>query len=186
MAVGIAKIATTTEPATQERSHRDCGIGWGRAILRAGGMDLRRLVIVAVWLFAGTGLARADVDLDTLMRSLSQQGFTRMQVSTTLLGRTRIFATSDQFHREIVVNTNTGEILRDFWQVRSESSSRSQAQILDPSGVSDRDDRDDRSGSSGSSGRSGRDDRDDRDSYDDDDDYDDDDRDRDSDREDDD
>lgn len=39
----------------------------------------------------------------------------QISVSSTLLGRARIVATSQDGYREIIVNPRTGEILRDVW-----------------------------------------------------------------------
>lgn len=85
--------------------------------------------------------AQADV-LNDIMQQLSQQGFTRMQVTQTLLGRTRVVAWSPQFRREIVFNANTGEILRDYWQALASTSGTAAPRIANPSGGS-ADDRDD-------------------------------------------
>ena len=89
---------------------------------------------------------------DRIIAQLTEQGFTRVRISNTLLGRVRIYATSPEYTREIIFNPRTGEILRDYW-----------------------DDEDDRGGglvspgfSGGSGSQSGSDDRDDRDDDDDD------------------
>lgn len=52
---------------------------------------------------------------DSIIVRLTEQGFTRMRISNTLLGRVRIVATSPEFSREIIFNPRTGEILRDYW-----------------------------------------------------------------------
>jgi len=99
---------------------------------------LRRFLILSVWLVLAARPALADVDLDTVTRTLSAQGFTRMEVSTTLLGRLRVVATSDDFVREIVFNASTGEILRDYWQKRSGRSGGQTTGLLNPGFGSDR------------------------------------------------
>ena len=56
----------------------------------------------------GAGLA------DSIVSQLRAQGFTSVDVSTTLLGRVRILAEGAASRREIVLNPRTGEILRDY------------------------------------------------------------------------
>lgn len=60
------------------------------------------------------GPAFADFE-DQVRRQLQQQGFKQIDVSSTLLGRTRIFASKKDGSREIILNPRTGEILRDMW-----------------------------------------------------------------------
>lgn len=55
------------------------------------------------------------------MSQLREQGFTRIQITRTLLGRSRIVATSKTLTREIVINPATGAILRDYWIEKSGS-----------------------------------------------------------------
>lgn len=50
-------------------------------------------------------------------RQLQAQGYTSVDSSYTWLGRLRIFARQGDLRREIVINPNTGEILRDLEQV---------------------------------------------------------------------
>ncbi|MDO6457124.1 hypothetical protein Q4560_10980 [Celeribacter halophilus] len=96
--------------------------------------------------------------VDQVITQLKSQGYTRITVGRTLLGRTRIVARNDEMRREIIINPSTGEVLRDYWEVNADD---------------DRRDDNDRS-SSGSSRRESDDDRDDDDDDDDDDDRDDD------------
>ena len=49
-----------------------------------------------------------------MIQSLQSQGFSGIEVSRTWLGRTRIVATGSAGRREIVLNPNTGEVLRDY------------------------------------------------------------------------
>ncbi|MGV6847287.1 MAG: hypothetical protein ACWA5A_02790 [Marinibacterium sp.] len=60
---------------------------------------------------------------DNIVRQLRDQGFDRIVVSRTLLGRSRIRASDDGASREIVVNPVTGEILRDYWIRRGDRPS---------------------------------------------------------------
>jgi hypothetical protein len=75
-------------------------------------------------------------------------GFEQIDVKQTLLGRTRIVARSAEGQREIILNPNTGEILRDFWQAAPGQSATNRLVDSRNSGGSDR------SGST-DSGRSG-------------------------------
>lgn len=52
---------------------------------------------------------------ENIARQLSGQGFSNVQIEGTWLGRSRITGTRNGESREIVVNPNTGEILRDLW-----------------------------------------------------------------------
>lgn len=96
----------------------------------------RILYLAMALALAAPTAAMADVDLATVTRDLSAQGFTKMSVTHTLLGRVRIVATSSDYQREIVLNANTGEILRDFWVRRSSNAGPApRVEILDPSGA---------------------------------------------------
>lgn len=50
-----------------------------------------------------------------LVAQLTEQGFSKIQIGRTFLGRVRLFATSANQSREIIFNPRTGEILRDYW-----------------------------------------------------------------------
>lgn len=63
------------------------------------------------------GPALAESFQDKIIAQLGQQGFSRVVISKTLLGRVRITATSLTHRREIIFNPRTGEILRDYWEV---------------------------------------------------------------------
>lgn len=101
---------------------------------------------------------------DQIIGQLRDQGFTRIEVSRTLLGRVQLHATSDQLERELVFNPVTGEILRDYWEPHGGGERRA-PRVLNP-GSSDEGERsrsasgDGRSGSGGSgsssSGSSGK------------------------------
>lgn len=52
---------------------------------------------------------------DAIVAQLGSQGFTRVRISNTFLGRVRIYATGNGISREIIFNPRTGEILRDYW-----------------------------------------------------------------------
>lgn len=57
--------------------------------------------------------AVADVFSENIVQQLEQQGFKSIATERTWLGRTRITAEGRDGQREIIVNPNTGEILRD-------------------------------------------------------------------------
>jgi phosphopantothenoylcysteine synthetase/decarboxylase len=116
----------------------------------------RRLFITgltASLLIAPPAFAQRASVVDQVITQLKSQGYTRITVGRTLLGRTRIVARNDEMRREIIINPSTGEVLRDYWEVNADD---------------DRRDDNDRS-SSGSSRRESDDDRDDDDDDDDDD-----------------
>ena len=110
-----------------------------------------------------TGAAIAGPVEDSIVTQLRDQGYIRISVSRTFLGRSRIVAHDGQIRREIVVNPVTGEILRDYWTRKAE---RGDFFLLDPkSWVSggngeqydddDEDDYDDEDGDNENSGRGG-------------------------------
>ena len=68
----------------------------------------------AIVLLAGRASA-SDV-LESVTNALRDQGYVRIQVTDTLLGRIRIRAASSDKLREIVLDRRTGEILRDYWE----------------------------------------------------------------------
>jgi hypothetical protein len=77
-------------------------------ILVAAGMQ----VLTALPSFAATYV-------EQVVSQLQAQGFEAIEVERTLLGRTRIAAVRADGSREIVLNPNTGEILRDLWTSKS-------------------------------------------------------------------
>lgn len=121
------------------------------------------LVLMAGMLWSGPALADFQTDI---VRQLQGMGFARIDVSRTLLGRVRIVAAGSEGTREIILNPNTGEILRDLWlQTKGRSS---EGGLLAPSART----------SGRSSGGSGSDDGKDDDGDDEDDDKDDEDDDK--------
>ena len=52
---------------------------------------------------------------DAIVAQLTTQGFTKISVETTWLGRVQILAQRSDGQREIILNPRTGEILRDLW-----------------------------------------------------------------------
>jgi hypothetical protein len=149
----------------------------------------RKFALIGILLLPTASLA--DTIQDSIVAQLTQQGFHRIEVSRTLLGRIRILAFSDALEREIVFNPATGEILRDYWHDRDDDTPDRTPRLVDPTdrggddhgggvdgtddGNDDGDDVDDNSDGddNGDRGDDGRDD--DRDDEDDDDEEDDDD-----------
>jgi len=68
---------------------------------------------------------------DQIVEQLTAQGFYELDISRTLLGRTRIVAISADYRREIVFNPATGEILRDY--VAALDNSNTQPKVFIPS-----------------------------------------------------
>ena len=112
---------------------------------------MRHLLIVLFLLLPG--LASAQSVQEQIVSQLTAQGFTRIEISRTLLGRVKIEARSPSLDRELVFNPATGEILRDYWQNRSDGSAA--PRVLIPDAHSDDDRRTAASTSGGNSG-SGR------------------------------
>ena len=69
-------------------------------------------------------VATADY-VDDVVVQLEDQGFGLIEVTRTLLGRTRIVASNGNGNgtRELILNARTGEILRDVWMNSSGQSS---------------------------------------------------------------
>lgn len=130
------------------------------------------LLAASFGLFAGLAGPVAAQDAgqklqDALIGQLTQQGFTRVRVSNTMLGRVRIYATSPGKSREIIFNPRTGEILRDYWDDEDDDDDDLFGTASGSSGSSS-------GGGDSSDDRSGPDDRDDDSDDDSDDDKDDD------------
>ncbi len=86
------------------------------------------LALGAVW--AGSA-AFAQSFTDSVVDQLRRQGFARINVDRTFLGRTRIVASGKGGQREIILNPRTGEILRDLWNRGMEAKSDHGALIRD-------------------------------------------------------
>lgn len=77
---------------------------------------LKRSIVIILCLATAPSAAPA-ASHDALIQALAAEGYTRIEISRTWLGRTRISATGPGRTREIVLNRRTGEILRDFEDV---------------------------------------------------------------------
>ena len=117
------------------------------------GIFVMRYLLLALFLTI-PGLAAAQSVQDQIVSQLTAQGFTRIEVSRTLLGRVKIEARSPSLERELVFNPVTGEILRDYWQDRDDGESAT-PRVLIPRAGDDDDGRGTVASSSGSSSNSG-------------------------------
>lgn len=73
-----------------------------------------RTILLAATLGVAALAASAQTVEENVLSQLRQQGYVDFQVSHTLLGRLHIVAVSADYRREIVINPNNGEILRDY------------------------------------------------------------------------
>lgn len=67
----------------------------------------------------GTTPVMADVYERTIVEQLEAEGYSSISTERTWLGRMRIIAENDRGQREIVINPNNGEVLRDLWMAES-------------------------------------------------------------------
>ncbi len=70
--------------------------------------------------------------VDSITSEMQRGGFNRVQVRRTLLGRIRIVGESRDTKREIVLNPNTGLILRDFTTAKPVSDTSRDEENEDP------------------------------------------------------
>jgi hypothetical protein len=124
----------------------------------------------AAAMLGGASGVLADAVGDDIARQLRRRGYSDISVSRTLLGRVRVTGRRGMLEREIIVNPNSGEILRDL--VIDSRTGTTSSSLFDDNGSDGRsgsgsgrsdddsddgdgdDDRSESSGS-GSSGRSG-------------------------------
>lgn len=112
----------------------------------------------------GAAPAMADVYSENIVQQLEQQGFRSISTERTWLGRTRIVAEGEIGQREIIVNPNTGEILRDLMLTANADGGNNGGLVKSMSDDDREDDGDDDNGGdsddgdgSGSSGSGGGD-----------------------------
>ncbi len=72
------------------------------------------LALALLLSFAPAPLMAQAAPQDEILRKLTREGYARIEVRRTLLGRVRILAEEDGRRREIVVDPSSGEILRDY------------------------------------------------------------------------
>lgn len=76
---------------------------------------MKRVILAAAAVLALSGAAVQALEVEeNIVAQLRGQGYTFVQVTRTWLGRIRIDAKQGDVRREIVINPNTGEILRDY------------------------------------------------------------------------
>ena len=68
---------------------------------------------------------------ESVVQQLQAQGFTSIRMERTFLGRLRFEAYSDTLERELVINPNTGQVLRDVWEPIDDDDD-DELQIADP------------------------------------------------------
>ena len=88
-------------------------------------MMARKIIGALVAGTMGAAPAFADDFSERIVRQLERQGFSKIETEQTWLGRTRIVAEGSDGQREIIVNPNTGEILRDLWLTQGGDASGS-------------------------------------------------------------
>ena len=93
-------------------------------------MKRRMFLCLSVAAIASGTAAAAQSFTDSIVAQLRQQGFTRIKVERTLLGRTRIEARGKGGRREIILNPRTGEILRDLWITGTDGGNDSDSRAL--------------------------------------------------------
>ncbi|MCF8485810.1 MAG: hypothetical protein K9G71_11365 [Rhodobacteraceae bacterium] len=92
----------------------------------------RRLFLslgVCAAVFGQAGFAKTFTE--SVLDQLRNQGFDRISVQRTLLGRTQIIARGNGGRREIILNPRTGEILRDLWITGSDGPDTNDQLIKD-------------------------------------------------------
>lgn len=116
----------------------------------------RRLFMttLAAATFSGGAAFALNVQ-DEIIDQLTAQGFTKVVVSRTLLGRLRFVATNDIYRREIVINPNTGEVLRDYLVVIATGQPPARINISSPPDPDDDGDDDSAGGDGDSDGDGG-------------------------------
>ena len=73
-----------------------------------------KTLMICIGLMGLPQLAAAQSVEDQVFAQLQEQGFTVIEVRRTFLGRLWFTAESAYFYRELVINPQTGEILRDY------------------------------------------------------------------------
>ncbi len=88
-------------------------------------MQIKRRTLLAYAVVAALGgtAAYGQDASEVLIGQLEDQGFRIVLIENTWLGRIRILAEKIGGTREIVLNPNTGEILRDLWTASARGGS---------------------------------------------------------------
>lgn len=77
---------------------------------------MKRAVLIAIFLavMPMAAMSQDNTVRERLIEALRDDGYREIRISNTFLGRLRLVATKPDSRREIVVNPNTGVILRDY------------------------------------------------------------------------
>lgn len=86
---------------------------------------LRKAAIILALAVASPAYSDTASVRDRVIAELRDDGYTEVRISRTLLGRLRFVARRRDAVREIVVNPNTGVILRDYIRFLSETGTSS-------------------------------------------------------------
>ena len=97
----------------------------------------REFAIIAAMMLATPTFAQSVED--SVIEQLRAQGFDKITVERTFLGRLRFEAYSDTLERELVINPNTGHVLRDVWEALDDDD-RPFSRIGDPHSEDEEDD----------------------------------------------
>ena len=97
--------------------------------------------------------ALAETYQEKFVAQLQQQGFRNIVITRTWLGRTRITASSKSAERELIFNSRSGEILRDYSEAKGGDVSEST--LIDTNTNSGSSTDSSNSGSGGNSGNGG-------------------------------
>ena len=105
---------------------------------------LRLIVILCALVFAAPA-AQADPKTvrDRIVSVLQDDGYNEIRISRTLLGRMRFVANRPDARREIVVNPNSGVVLRDYVRFLNANSGGSSGSSAATGGGDDDDEYDD-------------------------------------------
>jgi len=82
-------------------------------------MKRRHFLAIVTLSFAAAGPVFAQNMQKDFVNQLHSQGFKTLSITHTWLGRTRITGSNGKYRRELVFNSRSGEILRDYWQATS-------------------------------------------------------------------
>jgi hypothetical protein len=109
-----------------------------------------KTLIICIGLIGLPHFAAAQSVEDQVVAQLQEQGFSGIEVHRTFLGRLRFTAESGHFYRELVINPQTGEVLRDYIRRLEDNDGDKVPRILIPNRTSseenDDDDEDDDDG----------------------------------------
>jgi|GEM_PF-2949607 len=95
-------------------------------------MKRRYFSTLLVLALAGAGPVFGQTIKDEFVAQLHQQGFKKLSITRTWLGRTRITGSNGKFKRELIFNSTSGEILRDYWKDIAPKSKKKDAELLKP------------------------------------------------------